>query len=72
MLFPCCSPASITVVIYSINFTLALWAANLKEEFSFLHLKPYNKDTYDHIQHYYDKQSSELELLADVTASWKQ
>ncbi len=50
---------------------------NLKNKFAFLHIKPYNKDIYNHIlcstallwqmvQHW------ELELIADVTASWKQ
>ncbi len=28
--------------------------------------------TYDDLQHYNDKQSWELELVADVTAGWKQ
>ncbi len=40
-------------------------------------MKPYNKDIYDHIQYatellWRTAPSSELELSADVTASWKQ
>ncbi len=31
----------------------------LKEKFGFLHIKPYNKDIYNHMQHsYYDSQCS--------------
>ncbi len=49
----------------------------LKDKFVFLHFKPYNKDIYDHIWcstalWWRTVQSWELELIADVTASWKQ
>ncbi len=46
----------------------------LKEK---LHIKPYNKDIYDHIQCsaellWQTVQSGELEVVADITASWKE
>ncbi len=50
---------------------------SLKERFSFLHIKPYNKDIYHHIWCstallWQLAQFWELELVADATASWKQ
>ncbi len=58
---------------------LGKWGENkhLQEKFSFLHIKPHNKDISDHIQYsaallWWMVQSWELELLADVTAWWKQ
>ncbi len=49
---------------------------SLKEKFVFLHIKPYNKDIYNHIWCFTALlwqlvQSWELELFADVTTSWK-
>ncbi len=45
----------------------------LQEKFVFLHIKPYNKNIYNHIQNstafiWRTAQSQELELVADVTA----
>ncbi len=50
---------------------------NFKKRFVFLHIKPYNKDIYEHAQCstallWRLVQSWELELIADVTATWKQ
>ncbi len=41
---------------------------SFKEKFGFLHIKPYNKDIYDHIQSllWQTVQSWELELIADI------
>ncbi len=52
-------------------------AAVLNAEIIFLHIKPHNKDIYDHIRCstallWWALQSWELELVADVTASLKQ
>ncbi len=49
----------------------------LKEKFGFLHIWPYTKDIYNHWQCstallWQTVQSWKLELVADVTASWKQ
>ncbi len=49
---------------------------SLKEKFVFLHIKPYNKDIYNHLRCFtallwQQAQSWELELFADVTTSWK-
>ncbi len=48
-----------------------------RRNFFFLHVKPYNKDIYDHIQCSTallrrTVQSWELELIADIAAGWKQ
>ncbi len=49
----------------------------LKDKFCFLHIKPCNKDIYNHIKcsaslSWQTLQSGELALIADVMASWKQ
>ncbi len=49
----------------------------LKEKFGFLHIKPYKKNSYDHIRCFtallwQPVQSWELELVADITVSRKQ
>ncbi len=62
---------------YKYMLLLCLSKTSLKEKFVFWHHKPYNKDTYNHMccstaLLWPTVQSWELELVADVTASWKQ
>ncbi len=45
--------------------------SRLKVKYGFLDIKPHSKDIYDHMQ-WPLAQFWELELAADVTASWKQ
>ncbi len=68
-----CAPSGTSHLACSVDsFKITL---NLK--FIFLHIQPYNKDIYNHLQFFaalswQQVQFWKLKLMADVTASWKQ
>ncbi len=82
-LFSLCESQWLTLLVQSafdLGWQLSAYLCDhqeLKEKLIFLWIKPYNRDIYDYIQCstailWPTVQSWELELLADVTTSWKQ
>ncbi len=68
-------PAGVSFTVYELLYKGC--RRILKEEFVFVHIKPYNQDIYDHMRcsaalFWQVAQSWELEAVADVTANWKQ